>query len=264
LQPQLLPPPQLQQQLQQQQQLSLGTDVALGSAVAAVDMAHTGLAGTSPLGHVELTIRVPMELSLPRDACLQDIRQAVADKLREVELEPTRDVAEMQLAVHGQCVSSEEARPLEPLQHGSVVSLVEDAAQVAELQAMQNCGLDPVQLQMMQMMQSRAQMGGPAWRGSGMVTRPRPDAAMREKYYKTQLCVNFTQGQCTYGARCTFAHGELELRQRASAPASSVPPGKGRWVSDTWWGEQWKDGPQWSKDAWGQSGGGGDGTWVPQ
>ena len=80
---------------------------------------------------------------------------------------------------------------------------------------------------------------------------------MREKYYKTQLCVNFTQGQCTYGARCTFAHGELELRQRASAPASSVPPGKGRWVSDTWWGEQWKDGPQWSKDAWGQSGGGG-------
>ena len=63
-----------------QQQLWLGTDVVLGSAVAAVNTAHTGLTGTSPLGDVGPTIRVPMELSLPRDACLQDIRQVVTDK----------------------------------------------------------------------------------------------------------------------------------------------------------------------------------------
>ena len=62
-----------------QQHLWLGTDVVLGSA-AAVNNAHTGLTGTSPLGDVEPTIRVPMELSLPRDACLQDIRQVVTDK----------------------------------------------------------------------------------------------------------------------------------------------------------------------------------------
>ena len=69
----------------------------------------------------------------------------------------------MQLAVHEQCVSSEQTRPLEPMLHGSVMSLVEDAAQVAELQTIQNCGLDLVSLQMMQ---SRAQMGSPACQGS--------------------------------------------------------------------------------------------------
>ena len=44
-----------------QQQLWLGTVVVLGSAVAAVNIAHTGLTGTFPLGDVEPTIRVPME-----------------------------------------------------------------------------------------------------------------------------------------------------------------------------------------------------------
>ena len=46
------------------------------------------------------------------------------------------------------------------------MSLVEDAAKVAELQAMQNCGLDPEPLQMMQ---SRVQMGSSALPGSGTV-----------------------------------------------------------------------------------------------
>ena len=64
-----------------QQQLWLGTVVVLGSAVAAGSIVHTGLTGTSPLGDAEPTIRVPMELALPRDACLQDIRQVVTDKL---------------------------------------------------------------------------------------------------------------------------------------------------------------------------------------
>ena len=45
-----------------QQQLSLGRKVLLGAEI------------------FELTIRVPMKLSLPRDACLQDTRQVVTDK----------------------------------------------------------------------------------------------------------------------------------------------------------------------------------------
>ena len=40
----------------------------------------TSLTGTFPLGDVESTIRVPIELSLPRDACLQDIWQVVPDR----------------------------------------------------------------------------------------------------------------------------------------------------------------------------------------
>ena len=55
----------------------------------------------------------------------------------------------MQLAAQEQCVSSEQARLLEPLQQGTMMSLVKDAAQVAELQAMQNGGLDSEPLQMM-------------------------------------------------------------------------------------------------------------------
>ena len=46
------------------QQLLLGKVVVLGSAV----VVHTSLTGTFPLGDVESTIRVPIELSLPRDA----------------------------------------------------------------------------------------------------------------------------------------------------------------------------------------------------
>ena len=45
-----------------QQQLRLGTDVVLGSAVAAGNIVHTGMTGTFTLGDVESTIRVPMEL----------------------------------------------------------------------------------------------------------------------------------------------------------------------------------------------------------
>ena len=63
-----------------QQQLWLGTDVVLGSAGAVVSIVHTGLTGTFPLGDVEPSIRVPMELSLLRDVCLQDIQQVVTDK----------------------------------------------------------------------------------------------------------------------------------------------------------------------------------------
>ena len=58
------------------QQLWLGKVLVLGSAV----VIHTSFTGTFPLGDVESTIRVPIELSLPRDACLQNIRQVVTDK----------------------------------------------------------------------------------------------------------------------------------------------------------------------------------------
>ena len=74
---------------------------------AVVSIVHTGLAGRSLLGDAEPTIQVPMELSLSRDACLQDIRQVVTEK--------PEIVGEMQLAVHELCVTSEQARLLEPL-----------------------------------------------------------------------------------------------------------------------------------------------------
>lgn len=57
------------------QQLWLGKVLVLSAVVI-----HTSFTGTFPLGDVESTIRVPIELSLPRDACLQNIRQVVTDK----------------------------------------------------------------------------------------------------------------------------------------------------------------------------------------
>lgn len=32
--------------------------------------------------------------------------------------------------------------------------------------------------------------------------------------YKTELCKNWESGHCRFGAACTFAHGEFELRQK--------------------------------------------------
>ena len=49
------------------QQLWNGKVLVLSAVVV-----HTSLTGTFPLGDVESTIRVPIELSLPRDACLQE------------------------------------------------------------------------------------------------------------------------------------------------------------------------------------------------
>lgn len=43
--------------------------------------------------------------------------------------------------------------------------------------------------------------------GSGSGARPNP------ALYKTVICRNWRSGQCSYGARCAFAHGADELRQ---------------------------------------------------
>ena len=36
----------------------------------------------------------------------------------------------------------------------------------------------------------------------------------RHAGYKVKLCNNFSNGACSFGARCVFAHGEAELRCR--------------------------------------------------
>lgn len=46
---------------------------------------------------------------------------------------------------------------------------------------------------------------------------PEPEAKPRDKklhpLYKTQLCMGFSKnGECRFGERCCFAHGENELR----------------------------------------------------
>ena len=47
--------------------------------------------------------------------------------------------------------------------------------------------------------------------GSGptLAGKTRPDPAL----YKTVICRNWRSGECSYGARCAFAHGADELRK---------------------------------------------------
>lgn len=35
--------------------------------------------------------------------------------------------------------------------------------------------------------------------------------------FKTEICRNWTQGICEFGSKCTFAHGQHELRLRETA-----------------------------------------------
>mmetsp|Transcript_51261 Transcript_51261/g.122885 ORF Transcript_51261/g.122885 Transcript_51261/m.122885 type:complete len:204 (+) Transcript_51261:83-694(+) len=44
--------------------------------------------------------------------------------------------------------------------------------------------------------------------------RSRSRVEKRQPVKQTQLCAFFSQGRCTRGSRCTFAHGIAELRQR--------------------------------------------------
>lgn len=43
-----------------------------------------------------------------------------------------------------------------------------------------------------------------------------------EEKYKTALCKNWNLGSCTYGEKCVFAHGDLELRKSLGS-YKSVP-----------------------------------------
>ncbi|KAI8838969.1 hypothetical protein BC829DRAFT_404125 [Chytridium lagenaria] len=56
------------------------------------------------------------------------------------------------------------------------------------------------------------------------------DAAsqMDNPLYKTRLCERYeTEGTCPYGARCTFAHGTTELRDRATFGGDQEQKGEG-------------------------------------
>jgi hypothetical protein len=46
----------------------------------------------------------------------------------------------------------------------------------------------------------------------------RPGGSTSSPFYKTRLCEKFMQGQCTFGDKCHFAHGEADLRTRTDQP----------------------------------------------
>ncbi|CAA3015083.1 zinc finger CCCH domain-containing 14-like [Olea europaea subsp. europaea] len=56
--------------------------------------------------------------------------------------------------------------------------------------------------------------GGPA-KPTGGSAKPVGGPAPRSNY-KTKICENFSNGSCTFGDRCHFAHGEAELRQHGA------------------------------------------------
>lgn len=41
--------------------------------------------------------------------------------------------------------------------------------------------------------------------------------------YKVEMCRNWADGFCEFGNKCTFAHGEVELK-RANSPAAADKP----------------------------------------
>jgi len=271
----------------------------------------------------ELVLRVPVELQIPATSTLQEIRDVMERRLAEAELEPLRSIGEMVLGISGAVCEDPEAQPLRTLVPGSLVSLVHDVFEAVEVAAMGLC-LSVPQVQAMQFQSQlfrNASMGGPPmpgqpmlpgqhmppqqmpqmppqaamWRPVQVAPRPRIDEAMRERFYKTRLCVNFVQNTCTYGVRCHFAHGEHELRRRlgnlvpvpmgCGAPCAASAGGMGleapqlmdgadqrggnKW-SGGWgkWdgGKDWKDWNEWKSDAswWGDWGTGGGAAWGRQ
>ncbi|EQC27262.1 hypothetical protein SDRG_14884 [Saprolegnia diclina VS20] len=51
-----------------------------------------------------------------------------------------------------------------------------------------------------------------------------PGARPPRPQLKTRLCMNFPSGNCRYGDRCTFAHGETQLGSAVETSSSSMPP----------------------------------------
>ena len=171
----------------------------------------------------ELILRIPLELCVPSNITLYNLKRVVSAKLAEAKLEPRQDPMSMFLGLNGQVCADPVACPLRMLVPGSVVSLVAD---LPEAHQVSRLGLCLNAFQLMQVQWS----GFPASRPTGsMVSPPNalslsslprkllPDDVMakrRQELYKTQLCTNFTgpSGYCSFGERCHFAHGKAELR----------------------------------------------------
>ncbi|KAF2565630.1 hypothetical protein F2Q68_00027160 [Brassica cretica] len=54
--------------------------------------------------------------------------------------------------------------------------------------------------------------GGGIGGGVGSEGKPHPGSN-----FKTKMCERFAKGNCTFGDRCHFAHGEAELRRSGIA-----------------------------------------------
>jgi len=243
----------------------------------------------------ELLIRVPFEIELPASASVQEFLSIVASRLQEAKVQPAKDVSELLLGIGGQTVDDPQAQPFKFLVPGSVVSLVEEAPEAAEVASLGLC-LNAKHLHMMQaqsqILKDNQVNAAPLFAQSPVPAPPPVEQAsannasassqavknggdiraqvqreQRERFYKTRMCMNYAQGLCTYGPRCTFAHGDRELRQRTegAAPAdapqatfgdstsggasSSWDNGKNNWDNneqwsswkDSWKGEDWKD-----------------------
>ena len=171
----------------------------------------------------ELILRIPLELCVPSNITLYNLKRVVSAKLAEAKLEPRQDPMSMFLGLNGQVCADPVACPLRMLVPGSVVSLVAD---LPEAHQVSRLGLCLNAFQLMQVQWS----GFPASRPTGSMVSPQkalslsslprkllPDDVMakrRQELYKTQLCTNFTgpSGYCSFGERCHFAHGKAELR----------------------------------------------------
>ncbi|CAK9070938.1 unnamed protein product [Durusdinium trenchii] len=230
-------------------------DGADGAAEAEVD------------GEEELIIRIPLELQVPSDISLYNLKRIVSQKLTEAQLVPREDPMSMVLGLNGQVCADPLACPLRMLVPGSVVSLVADVPEAHEVSRLGLC-LNAFQLKQVQSVQRSG------FSGLQVPVLPKPlplkllpDDVMRErrlKLYKTQLCANFNgpTGYCSFGAKCHFAHGESELRAFGgpTGPPTEAPPKVTEFKASKEPKEDWSqsDNYEWTwegRDGWG------DGKW---
>eukprot|EP00933_Yihiella_yeosuensis_P080720 TRINITY_DN9418_c0_g2_i1.p1 TRINITY_DN9418_c0_g2~~TRINITY_DN9418_c0_g2_i1.p1 ORF type:complete len:364 (+),score=81.80 TRINITY_DN9418_c0_g2_i1:993-2084(+) len=95
---------------------------------------------------------------------------------------------------------------------------------------------------------------------SQVASRPalRPDEAAaawqkKSRLFKTQLCVKFARGGCSFGLGCWFAHSDSELRKSnhegAAAMQTMQSEGSGNWDND--WENSWRTSNMtWSDRSW--------------
>jgi len=76
---------------------------------------------------------------------------------------------------------------------------------------------------------ARKQQQGQQGQGHGDGgNEPRHDKEVKESFKKTRLCQEFMNtGNCRYGAKCTFAHGQHELRPHGGGGPDHGPHGGG-------------------------------------